>query len=75
MEKPYMRNSLLFVGNTSYTREYSAPVNFDPSLITYYPSLRQDDMPSQENSSEVLSYFYGNDGYVRSTSPYDDDGC
>ena len=75
MEKLYSHNSLLFVGNTSPTRENSATLNFNSLLVPYYPSLRQEDIPHREFSSETLSYFYSNDEYMGSTSPYDDDGC
>ncbi len=69
-----MRNSFTSVGKTSHIIESSTIVSFSPSLAIYCLLPGREDPSSQQIGAEALFRLPLDDGYVGSTSPYDDDG-
>ena len=74
MQNSYIRNSFIFVGNTSHPREYSAIIHFNPTLAADHAASGSENILLQNIRSEGFSGLYSNDEYMGSTSPYDDDG-
>jgi hypothetical protein len=75
MESSYMRNAFTIAGKTPHSIESSTLVNFNPLLAIYCPLPVRKASPFQHIDVEAFFRLSLDDGYLDSTSPYDDDGC